>query len=227
MRNSIVLALVTTIIISCGAQSGGDSKKGFDLNDPNDKVSYSLGVLVASNLEKDGFTDINPDAVAAAIADVLAGEAKIDNMTAQAEWQQYSQAALAKKSEGAIKRGQDFLEENKKREGVTVTESGLQYEVITMGDGPKPTLTDKVRTHYHGTLIDGTVFDSSVERGEPISFPVSGVIPGWTEALQLMPVGSKWKLFIPSDLAYGERGAGGAIGPHETLIFEVELLGIE
>ena len=129
-------------------------------------------------------------------------------------------------SEEKIDEGRKFLEENSKKEGVITLASGLQYEVITNGSGDKPKLEDNVTTHYHGTLIDGTVFDSSVDRGEPASFPVGGVIKGWTEALQLMSVGSKWKLYVPYDLAYGERGAGPQIGPYSTLIFEVELLSI-
>ena len=136
-------------------------------------------------------------------------------------------AIAAKKNAGAKEEGEKFLLENKKRSGVMTTASGLQYEVIKMGDGAKPGPTDKVKTHYHGTLIDGTVFDSSVERGEPISFQVNGVIAGWQEALQLMNVGSKYKLYIPYNLAYGERGAGADIKPFSALIFEVELLGIE
>jgi FKBP-type peptidyl-prolyl cis-trans isomerase FklB len=120
-----------------------------------------------------------------------------------------------------------FLEENAKKEGIQITETGLQYEVITMGTGPKPTLDQTVKVHYHGTLIDGSVFDSSVDRGEPIEFPVTGVIPGWVEGLQLMPVGSKFKFYIPYDLAYGERGAGQMIKPFSTLIFEVELLEVK
>lgn len=122
--------------------------------------------------------------------------------------------------------GAKFLADNGKREGVTQTASGLQYEVLTKADGPKPAVTDTVSVHYRGTLLNGTEFDSSYKRGEPATFPLQGVIKGWTEALQLMPVGSKWKLFIPSELAYGERGAGSDIGPNETLVFEVELLGI-
>jgi FKBP-type peptidyl-prolyl cis-trans isomerase FklB len=133
------------------------------------------------------------------------------------------EAMRGKESKAA---GDKFLAENGKREGVTTTASGLQYEVVKAGDGPKPVATDKVNVHYHGTLIDGKVFDSSVERGQPITFGVQEVIKGWTEALQLMPVGSKWKIYIPSQLAYGEQGAGGDIGPNEALIFEVELLGI-
>jgi FKBP-type peptidyl-prolyl cis-trans isomerase FklB len=126
-----------------------------------------------------------------------------------------------------LEEGQAFLSENAQRSEVITTESGLQYEVLVLGDGPKPAATDFVKVHYHGTLLDGTVFDSSVDRGEPAEFPVNGVISGWVEALQLMSVGSKYKLFIPSGLAYGERGAGAQIGPNSTLIFEVELLEIK
>jgi FKBP-type peptidyl-prolyl cis-trans isomerase FklB len=132
-----------------------------------------------------------------------------------------------KKYEANIKAGKDFLEANGKKDGVITLASGLQYEVINEGNGAKPGLTSTVTTHYHGTLIDGTVFDSSVQRGTPASFPVNGVIAGWTEALQLMPLGSKWRLFVPSNLAYGAQGAGQQIGPHTTLIFEVELLDIK
>jgi FKBP-type peptidyl-prolyl cis-trans isomerase FklB len=153
-------------------------------------------------------------------------EPKINNDQALMIIQNYFAKKQSAMSEEKIDEGRIFLEENKKKEGVTTLESGLQYTVITKGTGPKPKLEDNVTTHYHGTLIDGTVFDSSVDRGEPASFPVGGVIKGWTEALQLMNVGSKWKLFVPYDLAYGERGAGQQIGPYSTLIFEVELLSI-
>jgi len=137
------------------------------------------------------------------------------------------QKAQQMKTEMAKAEGEAFLAENSKKEGVTTLPSGLQYKIIKPGNGPKPSLTDKVNVHYHGTTIDGQVFDSSVERGEPISFPLNGVIQGWQEGLQLMPVGSKYLLFIPQDLAYGARGAGQAIKPYAALIFEVELLGIE
>ena len=130
------------------------------------------------------------------------------------------------KAAANLKAGQEFLAANRMRPGVTETSSGLQYEVITEGSGPKPSGTSKVTCHYHGTLIDGTIFDSSVQRGQPATFPLNMVISGWTEALQLMPVGSKWKLFLPPNLAYGERQTGSFIGPNSTLIFEVELLGV-
>jgi FKBP-type peptidyl-prolyl cis-trans isomerase FklB len=134
--------------------------------------------------------------------------------------------AKGEKLAANLKAGEDFLEKNKQREGVQTTQSGLQYEVLTEGNGPKPKATDKVKCHYHGTLIDGTIFDSSVQRGQPATFPLNMVIKGWTEALQLMSVGSKYRLFLHPDLAYGERQTGSVIGPNSTLIFDVELLGI-
>jgi FKBP-type peptidyl-prolyl cis-trans isomerase FklB len=136
------------------------------------------------------------------------------------------QAAKSEQFKGNIDAGNKFLAENAERDGVVTLDSGLQYEVLKAGDGEKPTADSTVRTHYHGTLMNGEVFDSSYDRGQPAEFPVNGVIKGWTEALQLMPVGSKWKLFVPSELAYGEQGAGGSIGPYETLVFDVELLNI-
>lgn len=140
--------------------------------------------------------------------------------------QEEIQSKRAENAKNLAKLGEEFLAENAKKEGVVTTESGLQYKVLESGDGEKPTATSTVRTHYRGTLIDGAEFDSSYKRGEPAEFPVNGVIAGWTEALQLMPVGSKWELYIPYQLAYGEQGAGGAIGPYQALIFEIELLEI-
>ncbi|MAW83275.1 MAG: peptidylprolyl isomerase [Crocinitomicaceae bacterium] len=192
-----------------------------------DSVSYSLGVNIGENL-KTQFPDINLKNFELAIKDVLDNqkEPKISGADAQKVIQNYFQKQQAKASESVIEEGKKFLTENSKKDGIITLESGLQYEIIKSGEGAKPTINDQVTTHYHGTLLDGTVFDSSVERGQPATFPVSGVIKGWTEALQLMTVGSKWKLFVPYDLAYGERGAGPKIGPYTTLIFEVELISI-
>lgn len=197
------------------------------LNNEIDSVSYSLGVNIGENI-KTQFPDIDLKNFEAAIKDVLDDNKKpsISGADAQKTIQEYFTKQQAKASESVVEEGKKFLAENSKKENVVTLESGLQYEVIKTGEGAKPTLNDQVTTHYHGTLIDGTVFDSSVERGEPASFPVSGVIKGWTEALQLMNVGSKWRLLVPYDLAYGERGAGPKIGPFTTLIFEVELISI-
>ena len=193
-----------------------------------DQLSYALGVLLAQNLQNQGFDNLDEASMNAAIHDVLAGnEPKLTPEEANKVIQDYMQEKQKAQHADAIKKGEDFLAENAKREGIKVTESGLQYEVLKEGTGEKPSASSKVSVHYHGTLIDGTVFDSSVERGEPTSFGVNQVIKGWTEALQLMPQGSKWNLYIPADLAYGPRGAGGKIGPYETLIFEVELLEIQ
>jgi FKBP-type peptidyl-prolyl cis-trans isomerase FklB len=193
-----------------------------------DSVSYGIGISIAKNLQKDGLQDIDINLLSAGLKDVFeSNDLKVSHDDAMAVIQNYVSEAQRKQQAIAVEKGKQFLEENGKKEGVTVLPSGLQYTVITEGTGPKPTAEDKVTTHYTGTLLDGTVFDSSVERGEPVSFAVTGVIPGWTEALQLMSVGSKWKLFVPSELAYGERGAGGQIGPNETLIFEVELISID
>ncbi len=192
-----------------------------------DSVSYSLGVLVAQNLKQQGLDAVDATSFANGLEAALKGDSlKIDVNTANETVQQYMQAQQSKKFEKNISEGKKFLEENAKRPGVTTLPSGLQYEVLKAGTGPKPTADDQVTVHYTGTLLDGTVFDSSVERGEPATFGVTQVIPGWVEALQLMPVGSKWKLYIPYDLAYGERAAGPTIGPYSTLIFEVELLEI-
>ncbi len=192
-----------------------------------DSLSYSLGVLLGKNLIQQGFDKLNADDLAKAINDVITQkDLMVTPEDANKYVADYQQAEAAKKFAGAKAEGETFLAENKKREGVTTLPSGLQYEVISSGEGTKPAATDKVTVHYHGMLINGTVFDSSVDRGQPASFPVNGVIKGWVEALQLMSEGDKWKLFIPYDLAYGERGAGHDIGPFSTLIFEVELIKI-
>jgi FKBP-type peptidyl-prolyl cis-trans isomerase FklB len=194
------------------------------------QASYGIGLQMGDQLRANPFEGLDIEAVQAGLADAFTQQQpQVDNQVlgvAFNEIHQRMQAAKAGENEEAIAAGQAFLQENSQREGVSVTDSGLQYEVITAGDGEKPTAASTVRTHYHGTLVDGKVFDSSYERGEPAEFPVNGVIKGWTEALQMMPVGSKWRLTVPHDLAYGEQGAGGAIAPFSTLIFDVELLDI-
>jgi len=193
-----------------------------------DEISYSLGVVMAQNLKKEGIKGLDATRLAQAITDVLEGNTlEMTPEQASANFQTYMQKQQEAAHSGNKTAGETFLVNNKSKAGVTTTASGLQYEVLTAGTGPKPTLTDKVNVHYHGTLISGEVFDSSVERGEPISFPVNGVIQGWIEGLQLMQVGSKFKFYIPQELAYGNRGAGALIKPYSALVFEVELLGIE
>lgn len=192
-----------------------------------DSVSYSIGVNVGQGLRQQNLTNANLPALMRGLEAALKSQpTQIAPEQAAAVIQAYFQKQYTAKGDANKKVGEQFLEENKKKTGVTTTASGLQYQIVKEGTGPKPTAADKVKTHYTGRLIDGTVFDSSVERGEPIEFPVTGVIPGWVEALQLMPVGSKWKLFIPANLAYGERGAGPQIGPNATLVFDIELLDI-
>ncbi|GEP92193.1 FKBP-type peptidyl-prolyl cis-trans isomerase FklB [Chitinophaga terrae (ex Kim and Jung 2007)] len=193
-----------------------------------DSVSYGIGVNIAENLKAQDLEHVNTAVLVKAIQDVLKKQPLVlSKEECDMSISNYLQQLKAEKAAKNKEEGLKFLAANKTKEGVVTLPDGLQYQILQAGNGPKPTINDKVKTHYHGTLIDGTVFDSSVERGQPISFPVSGVIKGWTEALQLMPVGSKWRLFIPSDLAYGDRGAGPKIGPGSTLIFDVELLAIE
>ena len=217
MKKTIIYTLLFMGVLTINAQN----------TTKMEKVSYSLGVNVAKSVQAQGLESIDAPAIAKAFKDVFEGnDLDISEEEANLVLQDYFTKLNNKAQEANIGTGMKFLEENAKKEGVVTTASGLQYTVITKGDGEQPKETDNVTVHYHGTLLDGTVFDSSVERGQPASFPVNGVIPGWVEALQLMNVGSKYKLFIPSNLAYGERGAGGAIGPNATLIFEVELISI-
>ncbi len=202
--------------------------------DQKDKVSYSIGVEIGKNLKKQS-VDVNSEFLVKGVKDAYSGEKLLltdeemqEALTAFQKEMMAKQHELAKKAgEKNEKEGEAFLAENKTKEGVTVLPSGLQYKVIKAGTGKKPKATDKVTVHYRGTLIDGTEFDSSYRRGQPVSFPVNGVIPGWTEALQLMGEGAKWQVFIPPKLAYGERGAGPQIGPNATLIFEIELISVE
>ena len=194
------------------------------------KASYGVGINMGTQLLGQTFEGLDIEIVAQGLKDsFLKIDRAVSPQDVQAAFEHVTKLMQQQKQEqskGAIEAGQNHLDENANKEGVTVTDSGLQYEIITVGEGELPGLTAKVKTHYHGTLIDGTVFDSSYDRGQPAEFPVNGVIAGWTEALQLMPVGSKWKLTIPYSLAYGEQGAGGAIGPCETLVFDIELLEI-
>lgn len=189
-----------------------------------DSFSYAIGLSLATFYKQQGITDINNTFVLKALNDVKAGKPLLDEMQANNTIMARMQKMKAAKSGPNRKAGEEFLAANKKRPGVITTASGLQYEIITAGTGPKPTAEDQVKVHYAGTLINGKEFDSSIKRGEPIVFGVTGVIPGWTEALQLMPAGSKWKLYLPADIAYGDNQAGPDILPGSTLIFEVELL---
>lgn len=204
------------------------------LKNQKDKVSYIIGMEIGKNF-KDQSIDVEPGILLKGIKDGFSGgkalltEQEINEMTLT-----FQKEVMAKREEIAKrlgeknkKEGEDFLAENKKKEGVITLPSGLQYKVIKSGSGNKPKLTDTVTAHYRGTLIDGTEFDSSYRRGQTVSFPVSGVIPGWIEALQLMEEGANWQVFIPPNLAYGERGAGRDIGPNATLIFEIELISIQ
>ena len=232
MRKSVIYFIGLFLVIAAMScqQNGGVSD--VKLETPADSAGYAIGILVGNNNKEQvsnapGGADISIEAMVAGFAKAAMGE-ETDLTPEEADQivREYFTSAGERQGQENLEAGNAFLEENKERPEVKVTESGMQYEVLAEGDGPIPTAEDRVRVHYHGTLIDGTVFDSSVDRGEPAVFGVTQVIPGWTEALQMMPVGSKWKIYLPSDLAYGERGAGGDIGPNETLIFEVELLEI-
>jgi FKBP-type peptidyl-prolyl cis-trans isomerase FklB len=205
-----------------------------ELKTLQDSVSYSIGMDIGRNL-KGQMIDVNPDAIAQALKDMTGdGKPMLTDVQARSvmmAFQTQMMATHAEKMKAAgeknKKDGEVFLAENKKKDGVVTLPSGLQYKVLTMGNGKKPSMNDKVTVNYRGTLVDGTEFDNSYKRGEPAVFPVSGVIKGLSEALQLMPVGSKWQVVIPADIAYGEQGAGGQIAPNAVLIFELELMGIK
>lgn len=229
MRFKSILFLLAAVVVLAACQPQGSRNE--NLATSADSASYAIGVLVGDQnkqqLESTGSDDFNTEILVTAFEKQLKGEeTKMTIEEARTFIQSYFQKMAEAEGVANEKEGAEFLAANKEKEGVTETESGLQYEVLEAGNGPKPTAEQQVKVHYTGTLIDGTVFDSSVERGEPATFGVGQVIPGWTEALQLMPVGSKWKVYIPGNLAYGPRGAGADIGPNETLIFEVELLEI-
>lgn len=199
-------------------------------NSVETQASYGVGFQMGEQLKSNPFDGLDINAVVEGLQDAFTGQtAQVDNnalRSAFAEIHQRMQAAKAEESKGRIEEGEKFLTENAQREEIQVTDTGLQYEVIATGEGEKPNADSTVRVHYHGTFLDGSMFDSSVERGQPAEFPVNGVIKGWTEALQMMTAGSKWRLYVPHELAYGEQGAGGAIPPYTTLVFDVELLDI-
>jgi len=230
-KRFIYFSAIFILIAGMSCQQNG-GVKNLKLETSADSAGYAIGVLVGNNNKEQvnsapGGSEISLDAMVTGFSQAMLDEdPAITAEEADQIVRDYFTKAGEKAGQANLEAGNAFLEENKSREGVTVTESGLQYEVLQEGNGPKPDSGDKVRVHYHGMLTDGTVFDSSVDRGEPAVFGVDQVIPGWTEALQLMPVGAKWKIYIPSDIAYGEQGAGADIGPNETLIFEVELLEI-
>jgi FKBP-type peptidyl-prolyl cis-trans isomerase FklB len=194
------------------------------------QASYGIGLQMGEQLRANPFEGLDIEAVQEGLADAFNNQpAQVDNDTLRVafnEIHEIMQAAKSAEFAEVIAQGEAYLAENAKREEIIITESGLQYEVVAQGDGEVPTLNSTVRVHYHGTLLDGSVFDSSYDRGQPAEFPVNGVIKGWTEALQFMKVGTKLKLHVPAELAYGEQGAGGAISPHSTLVFDVELLDI-
>jgi FKBP-type peptidyl-prolyl cis-trans isomerase FklB len=224
---------VVMVALAMVASPGAAQKKNA-LKTQKQKASYGIGLDMGKNF-KEQFPDVDLDALMRGFKDALAGKKPaIDEAELQKVMTTFQQEMVQKRTEQAAamgeknkKEGEAFLEANKKKEGVVTTASGLQYKVITMGTGPKPTAQDTVECNYRGTLIDGKEFDSSYKRGAPATFPLGRVIPGWIEGLQLMPVGSKFEFYVPSNLAYGERGAGADIGPDATLIFEVELLGIK
>ena len=226
MKLHIVVVLSILFLVSQVA-----AQEKVVLKDQKDKVSYIVGMDIGNNLKKQSVS-VNPRILAKGIEDALAGaKPLLTEQEIQETMMAFQKEMMAKQTEAAKKNkteGEAFLAENKKKEGVKTLPSGLQYKVMKAGTGKKPKSNDTVTVNYRGTLIDGTEFDSSYKRGQPATFQVSGVIPGWTEALQLMEEGAKWQLFVPSNLAYGERGAaGGLIGPNATLIFEVELISIQ
>ena len=224
MKKYIQIALVVSVISSC--QNLTQQKFNFDEANELEKVSYSIGINVATSIKSEGLDSINSFYISKGFQDVFENKDLAINIEESNKiiGEYFNKKQDAKNQRLAID-SKIFLEENKQKDGVMTTESGLQYLILSEGRGNNPTLNDNVTVHDHGTLIDGTIFDSSVDRKQPATFPLNGVIPGWQEALQMMSVGSKWKIFIPSELAYGESGAG-AIGPNSTLIFEVELLSI-
>ena len=227
MPRLILAAFVGLFLLPVSVASAQDEPK---LETPEQRASYAIGMQIGDSMKQQGIDFLDDPAFVAGVRDSLDGNdqrvSEEDIVEAFSLMSARAQEVANAKSAKALEAGQAFLAENKEKEGITTTESGLQYKVMTEGSGNKPTAADTVQVHYEGKLLDGTVFDSSYARGEPAQFPVGGVIAGWTEVLQLMPEGSTWEVYIPSNLAYGERGAGGDIGPNEMLIFKVELIKI-
>jgi FKBP-type peptidyl-prolyl cis-trans isomerase FklB len=222
---SIVSILCLSALIACNGQKG---KANLEMKSKADSVAYAIGASIGGSMKKDGLDSLNLDILKQGLKAAINGDSLlIDQMKSQMVIQTFLQDKQHAKGEANLAIGKKFLDENRKKEGVKELPDGLQYLVMKEGTGPMPTATDTVVVHYHGTLIDGTVFDSSVEKGQPATYPVNGFIQGWIEALQMMKVGSKWKLFVPPSLAYGERGNGPKVPGNSTLIFEMELLSIK
>jgi len=231
---TMAVSILAAVVVLSGSACARQTTTSADLKTDKDKASYAVGLNVGKSLQRESI-DVDPAIVEQGIKDALAGgktlmtdeEVKAAMAALKAAAQKNQEAKMAQAGDANKKEGDAFLAANKTKEGVVTLPSGLQYKILTAGTGAKPTAADTVVCNYKGTLINGKEFDASSKHGGPATFPVSGVIKGWTEALQLMPVGSKWQLFIPPDLAYGQRGAGGDIGPGATLIFEVELVSIK
>jgi FKBP-type peptidyl-prolyl cis-trans isomerase FklB len=236
---NVIFAFVAGMLALSACNLQKNNKGSASLKTENDSVSYSLGVYFGQTIKSQGLDTVNTDVLAQAIEDIMSsptatpGDTANKNTKAMMNPEQagmylssYFQNLQRRKSETNLKEGQNFLAQNKNKEGIKTTASGLQYRILKEGNGPSPAASDTVVAHYTGKTINGKVFDTSLDNNQPLVYPANQLIPGWTEALQLMKVGSKWELFIPAELAYGERGAGQDIGPNSTLIFEMELLGI-
>jgi len=223
MKKYIIAALLLTVLY--GQVTAQEGIQDIDLKSAGDSVSYSFGLLIGNNMKVQEIQDINFDILFQGLQNgYIENQDIIRFEDANFIIQNYFSNKMSDESDMNLKESMAFLEENKTKEGVITLPSGLQYKELAAGVGESPNANDKVKVHYHGTFIDGEVFDSSKDRGEPIVFGVTQVIPGWTEALQLMKPGSRWMLYIPPNLAYGEQGAGGVIGPNQALVFEVELI---
>ncbi len=227
MKKLLLFLCIGSFLVACG-QNKKPGAAASALKTSTDSFSYALGVSMAQFYKKQGVKNINTAQLTKAVTEVMKGsKTALNEEQCNNVLQTYFMKMRDENSAATKKESQKFLDENKKKAGVVTTASGLQYQVIKEGNGPKPAATDKVKVHYHGTTITGEVFDSSVDRGEPVTFPLGNVIPGWIEGLQLMSVGSKYRFVIPSNLGYGDNGAGEKIKPGAALVFEVELLGIE